>query len=158
MRGGSESDGGDGPAGVQGTLRSTAELIIASRLLTLQSRRILLATTARKLFFLGDEEELEKQVKSLEERTANAEREYKKAVLKWAQPETAQLWLVSYQQMIEEAENLAMHLRSSAAQLSGMDRAEISADVVRLDKVIERWREAMKPRIAAGGGRKSRAG
>ena len=151
MRGGSESDDGTGPSGVRGSLRSTGELIIASRLLTLQSRRILLAVIVKKLFFTGDVE-LEAQVNSLEELIAKAERDYKKAVLKWAAPETAQFWLVSYQRMIEEAEDLATHLRTSAAELPGTDRAEVSADVVRLDQVIERWREAMVTAIATGAG------
>lgn len=149
MRGVSGSSGGDSPSGVRGSLRSTGELIIASRLLTLQSRRILLSTLVKKLFFTGDEE-LEEQVTSLEELIAKAEREYKKAVLRWAAPETAQFWLVSYQRMIEEAEDLATHLRTSAAELPGTDRAEVSADVVRLDQVIERWREAMLDAIATG--------
>ena len=149
MREETGSKGGDGPSGVRGSLRPTGELIITSRLLALQSWRILLATSATKLLFMADEE-LEKHVNGLEERIAQAEREYKKAVLKWAEPETAQFWLVSYQRMIEEAEELAVHLRTSAGELAGTDRAEVSADLVRLDQVIERWREAMVKAIATG--------
>ena len=150
MREGSESDDGKGPSAVRGSLRSTGELIVTSRLLTLQSRRVLLAIFMKQFFFTGDEN-LKEQMKSMEERVATAERDYRKAVLRWASPETAQYWLVSYQRMIEEAEDLAIYLRTTAAELPATDRAEVSADVIRLDHVIERWRKVMVNTMAGGG-------
>lgn len=143
MRGGPEKNGHghrhEQPT-VRGSLHSTGELIVRSRLLVLQSKRILIASVAKKLLF-NEEPQLRALMRDREESADQAHRDYRKAVLEWASPETAQFWLVSYQGMIEGAEEYVALLRGSAKELPDPDRSYVEADIIQLDQIIERWRE-----------------
>lgn len=143
MRGGPDANGHrpEKPT-VRGSLHSTGELVVRSRLLVLQSKRILIASLARKLMH-HDDPRLRARMREREDAADQAHIEYRKAVLAWASPDTAQFWLVSYQGMIEGAEELVAMLRGSARQLPDPDRTYMAADIIQLDQIIERWRENM---------------
>lgn len=151
MDGGRESNG-SGPVlpAVTGRLQSTGEMIVMSRLLLLQSKRILLASCLNKLRFTGNEL-LRHRVAELQGGADRALADYRKAVLGWASPETAQYWLVAHQSMIEGAEELIGHLRESAGELPQPDRGEVGGDIVRLEEIIQRWRISMVTPMTGGG-------
>lgn len=134
-------------------MHSTGDLIVMSRLLVMQSKRILLASCANRLRSTGNEH-LRARLAELESEAEKAHRNYRKAVLAWASSETAQYWLVAQQSMIEGAEDLVAQLRESAGELPQPDRGEVGGDIVRIEKIIGRWREGLLESIAAGGGGK----
>lgn len=123
-------------------LQATGELIVTSRLLVLQSRRMLLSSCARRLQD-SDTPQLKARMESLQARAEKALDDYRAAVLSWAAPDTRQFWLVSYEGIIEVAEALAARLRASALELPQPDSAEMIADLGRLDQIIMRWRATM---------------
>ena len=154
MRGVRESDGqGPGPVVAKGGLGSTGDLIVMSRLLVLQSRRILLTSCLNKMRATGNEF-LRPRAVELQKNIERAHSDYRKAVLAWASPDTAQYWLVAHQTMIEGAEDLVTCLHDSADELPQPDRGEIDADIVRLQEIIERWRESM---VTSMGGSRAKA-
>lgn len=123
-------------------LNQTGDLIVMSRLLVLQTRRLLLASSQKKLS-ATDADHLRLEVARLKEAAAKALEEYRRAVLDWASPETAQFSMVSYATMIDGLEELAARLRTSLIELPMQDRIDIDADLVRLDEIIGRWRASM---------------
>lgn len=125
-----------------GALYLTGDLIVTSRLLVLQTRRLLLAASQRKLL-VTDAGHLRSEVARLKEAAAKAYEEYRKAVLAWAPPETAQFSMMAYATMIDGLEELAEKLHTSAQELPMQDRIELQADLVRLDEIIGRWRTSM---------------
>ena len=129
-------------ARLRGGLQATGDLIVMSRLLVLQSRRMLLASCARKMLTTGNED-LRAQIATLEEGARQARIAYRKAVLDWSSRDTPQFWLVSYEGMVLDAEELVARLRASAQELPEPDRGDVEADAVRLDQVIRRWRATM---------------
>ena len=127
---------------VMGRLHPTGDLIVMSRLLVLQSKRLLIASCTNKLRATGDDR-FRRRLASLQTDSETALSEYRRAVLDWAAPETAQYWLVAHQTMIEGAEELVTHMRASADELPQPDRGDIGDDIVRLEAIIERWRGSM---------------
>jgi hypothetical protein len=125
-----------------GFLRSTGDLIVMSRLLVLQSRRILLATTEKKLR-AEDDPELRKRLGNHQAAAAGAHDAYRAAVLTWASPESTQFWMVAYATMIDGVEDLAGQLRARSYELPGRDRIAIQSDLAQLDRIIKRWRSTM---------------
>ena len=123
-------------------LNQTGDLIVMSRLLVLQTRRLLLASSQKKLT-ATDADDLRLEVARLKEAAEKAYDAYRKAVLDWASPETAQFSMVSYATMIDGLEELAGRLRMSLDELPMQDRIDLDADLVRLDEIIGRWRATM---------------
>jgi len=123
-------------------LNQTGDLIVMSRLLVLQTRRLLLAASQKKLS-VTDADHLRAEVARLKEAAARAHEQYRRAVLDWASPETSQFSMVSYATMIDGLEELAGRLRTSSIELPTEDRIELDADLVRLDEIIGRWRASM---------------
>ena len=115
----------------------TGDLIVMSRLLVLQTRRLLLASGQKKALATSADRA------RLKEAAAKAHAEYRKAVLAWASPDTSQFWMVSYATMIDGLEELAGRLRTSSKELPAQDRRELEADLVRLDEMTGRWRASM---------------
>ena len=123
-------------------LNQTGDLIVMSRLLVLQTKRLLLASSQKKLLDT-DADHHRSEVARLKESAARAHEEYRRAVLDWASPETSQFSMVSYATMIDGLEELAGRLRKSSIELPTEDRIELDADLVRLDEIIGRWRASM---------------
>src|SRR5260370_42707649 len=119
-------------------LNQTGDLIVMSRLLVLQTRRLLLASSQKKLLD-SDADHHRLEVARLKESAARAHEAYRRAVLDWASPETSQLSMVSYATMIDVLEELAGCLRASSTQLPTEERSELDADLVRLDEIIDPW-------------------
>jgi len=124
-------------------LSLTGDLIVMSRLLVLQTRRRLLASSQKDRGIANAGHDLLSEVTRLSEAATKAHEEYRKAVLDWASPETSQFSMVSYATMIDGLEELAGRLRTSSIELPTEDRLELDADLVRLDEIIGRWRASM---------------
>src|SRR5690348_4072759 len=133
-------------------LSLTGDLIVMSRLLVLQTRRRLLASSQKDRGVANAGHDILAEVTRLSAAANKAHAEYKKAVLDWAAPETSQFSMVSYAAMIDGLEELAGKLRTSSQELPTQDRADLDADVDRLDEIIGRWRASMMSSMGGSAG------
>src|ERR1051326_4753926 len=106
------------------------ELIVTARLLVLQSKRMLLASGERRLG-AGDVPGLRARCDQLRVAAETAQGSYRRAVLNWGSPETAQFLFVALATMIEGAEELAEKLRASLAELPAPDAMALRGDIGR---------------------------
>jgi len=127
---------------------SAAANIIASRLLVLQSKRLMLSSLQRRLDSTGGKP-AQTRVDALRAQTAAALHAYRDTMLRLGSPDTSDFWLVAYGRMIEGARAVRMKLRTSVAVLPPRERYEVSIDIEMLDEIIERWTESMRDSMAA---------
>ena len=121
-------------------LQSAGDLIVTSRLLVLQTRRILLSSSQKRVHA---EPEVKTRIERLQKAAFKAHDDYRAAVLAWANPETSQFSMAAYATMIEGAEDLVTKLRASANELPLSDRIAMESDVAQVDEIIKRWRETL---------------
>src|SRR5437016_13929633 len=84
---------------------SIADSLISSRLLVLQSKRLILASLERRLQRRALDS-LRDRVRSLREETANAQERYSASILRWVSPEGPAYWSVAYYRMYDADEQL----------------------------------------------------
>jgi len=121
--------------------------IITSRMLILQSKRLLLVSLRRRLAATGVGA-LKKRVDGLQAEAALAQHQYRDAVLNWASPEDADYWVVAYTRLIEMGNVLSGKLRDAAVVLPVQERGEITADIEMLEEIVERWTESKRESMA----------
>jgi len=117
--------------------------LIVSRLLIVQSKRLILSVAQHQLR-KKQSEELVRRVEKLLAQIASAQHEYSAAVLKYGSPETAGYWLVAYSRLIEKAGVLQHGLHRAAGELPVDERYEVSAEIEMLDGIIESWTRSMR--------------
>jgi hypothetical protein len=127
---------------------SAGRAIVSSKLLVLQSKRLLLASTENCLVKPGSEE-LRQRAGHLRTQTDDAQHAYRSALLKWGSTETSDYWLVAYTKLIEKGSALIAKLRSAAQELPPTDRVQMAVEVAVLEDAIERWRREMRTSMAA---------
>jgi hypothetical protein len=126
---------------------ATAEQIINSKLLILQSKRLLLTSTERRLGDTGIQS-LRERVDQLTKETARAQHGYRSSVLRWGSPRQHDYWPIAYSRLIEMGNTLATRLRSSAPGLPADERYELTADVEMLEGIVEGWTRSKRRSMA----------
>jgi hypothetical protein len=122
---------------------ATADQIINSKLLILQSKRLLLTSAERRLGDTGVQS-LRAQVEQLRIDTATAQHGYRSSVLQWGSPRQRDYWLIAYSRLIEMGNALMTKLRSSAPGLPADERCELTADMEMLEGIVEGWTESKR--------------
>jgi len=117
--------------------------IITSRMLILQSKRLLLVSLRRRLAATGVAA-LKKRVDGLQAEASLAQHQYRDAILNWASPEDADYWVVAYSRLIEMGNVLSGKLRDAAVVLPLQERDEVSADIEMLDEILQSWTESRR--------------
>src|SRR2546429_7922168 len=95
---------------------SIADSLISSRLLVLQSKRLMLASLERRL----QKQALESLIgraDRLREETASAQEQYSSSMLKWGSPERAGYWPVAYSRLVETADRLFNKMRRAVVDI-----------------------------------------
>src|ERR1700741_1547199 len=105
----------------------TGDHIVMSRLLVLQSSRMLLASVERKLQS-NHLPETRQRCEVLRKAADKARENYRQAVLAWAAPETSQFWFVAFDVMIQSVEELIDRVRAGSHELPASDSIEIQGD------------------------------
>lgn len=123
-------------------LQLTGDLIVMSRLLILQSRRIMLGSTQRRARDVGSTA-FHARVDRLQREADQAHDDYRKSVLAWANPSTSQFWVVAHASLIESAETMADGLRARAVELPISDRLAVETDAREVDGIVRRWRASL---------------
>ena len=121
--------------------------IVTARLLILQSKRLMLASLERRL---ADTrlQDLRARVEVLKGETAVAHHNYKHAMLQYGAPENADYWVVAYTRLVEVGNALAQKLTAAAALLPADEQYEASTDIEMLERIVGRWREAVRDAMA----------
>jgi hypothetical protein len=114
-------------------------MIVSSKLLVLQSKRLLL-TNAAVTRRLAGRETSEAEMARLEGAVQHALERYNSAVLTWASALTPQYRLVAYNSLIAKAERLRSSLENPPGELPAADRREVLADLSALQRIIDGWR------------------
>ena len=121
-----------------------AESIVTSRLLIVQSKRLMLASAARR-FGLHGGDSLEKRSEHFRTDTARAHKSYQAAVLTWGQTTSHEFRIVAYTSLIVLAEKLVFELRGTIGAMAAGDRVEMATEVEVLEDLIEEWRQSARP-------------
>ena len=123
------------------------ESIITSRLLILQSKRLMLNALERHADHTGNRA-MRSRVERLRVETDNAQYKYRSAVLAWSSPEHNDYWLIAYSRMIAMGHTIVGRMRDAAVILPLADRYQISAEVEMMEHVVGSWTDSMRAKMA----------
>ncbi len=130
--------------------RQTADSLITSRLLILQSKRQMLKLAIRR-FELSSDEEMARRVERLRGEIDNAQYSYRSTILAFESPDRHEYWLVAYGRLIDMGGALINKLRDAASDLPADERYAASTEVEMLESIMEGWTESMRTSMAAAG-------
>ncbi len=125
-------------------LERVGDKIVASRLLVLQTRRILLTRAASRR---SDGDTVDVQAYADAVRTA--QRRYNEAVLQWASASSDQYVLVAYSSLIAKAEKLQDMLRDASDDTPGPDSRQLATEARTLETIIDGWRAVTRRSMTA---------
>jgi hypothetical protein len=123
--------------------KQAGQEIITSRLLVLQSKRLMLNSTQRRLDESGLDS-LRNRVETLRLEADHAQHLYRSSLLDYGSPELAEYWVVAYSRLIEMGNALKVRLRDAVLDLPLSERYQASADVEMLEEIVARWHESMR--------------
>ena len=125
-----------------------ADAIIMSRLLVLQSKRLLLNNALRRLARSSDDHN-RNLAERLQREIDAAQSSYRASILAFESPERIEYWLVAYARLIDVGGALMARLRQAVPDLPAGERSAASADVEMLEAIIGTWTESMRSSMAA---------
>lgn len=122
--------------------------LVTGRLLVLQSKRLLLSSSERRLNE-SKFESLQGRVDRLRVETAMAQHDYRDSMLRWGTPEMYDYWPTAYSRLIEMGSLLSDKLRSAVDELPAAERFEVSTDVEMLESMVRRWSDSKRAAMAS---------
>jgi hypothetical protein len=128
-------------------LMETFGEIIESRLLLLQSKRLMLSACEKRLGAEGGQK-LRRRVERLRAETDMAQHAYRSSILAWGSPKSSEYWLIAYSRLIAMGNALVDKMRSETVDLPAGERYQISADVEMLEDIVGDWTERMRKTMA----------
>lgn len=123
------------------------ERIITSRYLILQSKRALLSSAERRATRRGSAR-LRARVEQLRAEAERADEAYRATMLRIGGPEHPDYWPVAYARLIAVGNELTEELRHAMAHSPGAER-HVSMDLQALERLVQRWGDCVRSRIAA---------
>ena len=126
---------------------AVARDIITSRLLILESKRLILRCQRRRLD--ATKEALRLEVEQLGREADDAQYRYRASMLAWGSPEFHDYWLIAYARLIEMGNVLTTRLREATTQLPISERYQVSADVEMLEGIVDNWMDSLREEMAA---------
>jgi len=126
-----------------------AQSVLTSRLLILQSKRLMLDRYQRRLDRDEADDEARLRVGVLRRQTDAAQHAYRSVILAWGSPENAEYWIVAYGRLIDMGTTLTQKLRDAVVELPLAERYQVSADVESLESIVGEWMEKMRRSMAA---------
>lgn len=125
-----------------------AEHVINSRLLILQSKRLLLSSAERQARLYGSER-LRERVERLRSESEVARDAYGSILLSVGSPQHPDYWSVAYRRLIDLGSELSDKLTKASETAAPMERAAIATDVELLNELVHRWTSSMRDRVSA---------
>jgi hypothetical protein len=123
---------------------TVADSIVSSRLLIVQSKRLILASVERR-FRLHGEDSLRARTDLLRDETTRAHHTYRSAVLTWGRSTSHEFQVIAYSSLVNMAESLVLDLRDTIGGLPAGDQFEVATDVEMLEGFIDEWRRNARP-------------
>ncbi len=124
--------------------------IVASRLLILQSKQLMLGSAERR-FNLAGARDMGARLERLRVETKNARDSYRSSVLSLESPESPAFWTVAYGRLMETGQTLRSRLDTAPVELASRDRHEAAVEVEALDRIIEGWGRSMQSAMTGRG-------
>ena len=126
----------------------SAPHIITSRLLILESKRLMLASLHRRLAESGHES-LRRRAEALSQECEHAQHNYRASVLSFGSPHTADYWVVAYSRLIEMGNALTVKLRDARGELPLDERYQVASDAEMLEEIIGSWTASLRAAMAS---------
>lgn len=121
--------------------------LITSRLLVLQSKRLMLNSVQRRLDDNASAR-LHDQLEKLRQEAELAQHSYRSCMLNFGTADTSDYWLIAYSRLIEMGNALALKLRETSKVLPVSERYEVSADVEMLERIVATWTQSLRMAMA----------
>jgi hypothetical protein len=125
------------------------DTVLTARLLVMQSKRRLLASTERRLR-KHNLKALREKDNRLHKELEDAQRDYQATLIAWGSPAMPDYWPTAYTRMIGLADRLANQLKRAAVEGSPARRYELGAEIEILEELSRRWRESLRAAITNG--------
>jgi hypothetical protein len=124
------------------------ESIITSRLLVLQSKRLMLDAIERRL---GDSDNAfaKRRLQELRLETDAAQDRYRRAILAFGSTTEIDYWVIAYSRLIEKGNVIVQKMREANLLLPPMERYQVSTDIERMEHLVEDWTESLRRSMAA---------
>ncbi|HEX7263223.1 MAG TPA: hypothetical protein VF383_03495 [Candidatus Dormibacteraeota bacterium] len=126
------------------TATSVADSIVSSRLLIVQSKRLMLSSLERR-FRLKGGDSMRKRADRIRDETAEAHATYRSAVLTYGQASSREFRLVAYSSLANLGDNLVLQMRDTISHHTPGEQFTMAAEVEMLEDVIEQWRKKGRP-------------
>jgi hypothetical protein len=137
-----------GNTGSSAAARVPRDSIITSRLLVLQSKRLMLAATERVLQG-SDAAPVRRRIEELRIETDAAQERYRSAILAWASTEDIDYWVIAYSRLIEKGNVIVKKMREANLVLPPSERYQVSAEIETMEHLVEDWTESLRRSMAA---------
>ncbi len=124
------------------------ESIITSRLLVLQSKRLMLDAIERRLE-TWNSADVRRRFDELRIETDAAQDRYRRAVLAWGSTEDIDYWVMAYSRLIDKGNVIVRKMREANLALPPMERYQVSADIEMMEHLVEDWTESLRRSMAA---------
>jgi hypothetical protein len=123
---------------------SVGDSIVTSRLLIVQSKRLMLASLDRR-FRLHGEDSVGKRRERVRDEAAQANLTYRSAVLTWGLSTSHEFRLIAYSSLTNLAEALVLELRETITGRTPRVQLELATEVEVLEDLIDQWRRKARP-------------
>jgi hypothetical protein len=123
--------------------------IISSRLLILQSKRLIMISIQRRVDQGVASPEMYSRYAQLRLEAATAQNRYATAIIHWGSPEQNDFWVVAYSRLIEKAHLVIGRMRAAAPGLPLNERYQLSADVEMMEHLSAGWAKSMREQMSA---------
>jgi len=124
------------------------ESIITSRLLVLQSKRLMLDATEKSLR-RSNTALLRGRIEELRTQTNVAQDRYRRAILAWGSTADIDYWVIAYSRLIEKGNVIVKKMREANLLLAPRERSQVSTDIQTMEHLVEDWTESLRRSMAA---------
>ena len=128
---------------------NVARNLIMSRLLMVQSKRLVLASLERRAAG-RDAEATRGRAEKLRAELEHANDNYRDTMLAFGTSGDPDYWLVVYGKLIETAGGLVERMHEQVPGLRSDRRYEVAGEIEMLEAFVGQWRESMRATIATG--------
>jgi hypothetical protein len=123
--------------------------IVTSRLLVLQSKRLMLYAIEKRLDSWNSEG-VRRRYEDLRIETAAAQDRYRSAILAWGSTEDVDYWVMAYSRLIDKGNVIVKKMREANLVLPPIERYQVSADIEMMEHLVDDWTKSLRRSMAAG--------
>jgi hypothetical protein len=124
------------------------ESIVTSRLLVLQSKRLMLDAIEKRLD-IWNTAGVKRRFAQLRTETDAAQDRYRTAILEWGSTDDIDYWVMAYSRLIDKGNVIVKKMREANLVLPPMERYQVSADIEMMEHLVEDWTGSLRRSMAA---------